>query len=111
MLGLIDGFGSCTLTHHFCLCEQACGCREMNLHAVRETLAVNMLSFFFILFAFLPCRRQVWGFETLTSEQRRYEEEEEKEGTGKAGKTGNLLYRKRGRVFPEVGCALDNLSL
>lgn len=43
---------------------------------------------------------QVWGFETLTSEQKL-------EGEDKS----DLLYRKRGRVYPEVGCALDNLSL
>ncbi|CAM9568808.1 unnamed protein product, partial [Discosporangium mesarthrocarpum] len=40
---------------------------------------------------------EVWGFETLTSEESRGTEAK--------------LYRKRGRVFPEVGCALDNLSL
>ncbi|CAM9913651.1 unnamed protein product, partial [Choristocarpus tenellus] len=41
---------------------------------------------------------EVWGFETLTSEQWRTS-------------GGWELYRKRGRVFPEVGCSLDNLSL
>lgn len=51
--------------------------------------------------AMLTVGLQVWGFETLTSEQLREQEE------GKGG----VLYRKRGRVFPEVGCALDNLSL
>ncbi|CAM9993489.1 unnamed protein product, partial [Ascophyllum nodosum] len=44
---------------------------------------------------------EVWGFETLTSEQLRRQKPDEI----------GLLYRKRARVFPEVGCALDNLSL
>ncbi|CAN0441611.1 unnamed protein product, partial [Ectocarpus sp. 8 AP-2014] len=51
----------------------------------------------------------VWGFETLTSEQlRKGEEQGDKDG---GGSCTDLLYRKRGRVFPETGCALDNLSL
>ncbi|CAM9566179.1 unnamed protein product [Chrysoparadoxa australica] len=38
----------------------------------------------------------VWGFETLTSEKLL---------------EGAKLYRKTARVFPEVGCGLDNLSV
>lgn len=52
-------------------------------------------------------RSQVWGFETLTSEQRR--QGGEVKDKGKADR--DLLYRKRGRVYPETGCALDNLTL
>lgn len=52
---------------------------------------------------------QVWGFETLTSEQLRKGEEQGDKNAGGSGT--DLLYRKRGRVFPETGCALDNLSL
>lgn len=37
----------------------------------------------------------VWGFEVLTSEEQ---------------KSGNL-YRKSGQVYPETGCALDDLAL
>jgi len=32
-------------------------------------------------------------------------ENKDKEGRG------GVLYRKRGRVYPETGCALDNLTL
>lgn len=56
---------------------------------------------------------QVWGFETLTSEQLR-PAGEGKEGKGRSkGDNGgsSALYRKRGRVYPETGCALDNLTL
>ncbi|CAB1103197.1 unnamed protein product [Ectocarpus sp. CCAP 1310/34] len=51
----------------------------------------------------------VWGFETLTSEQLRKKEDQGDKNGG--GSCTDLLYRKRGRVFPETGCALDNLSL
>lgn len=56
-------------------------------------------------------RSQVWGFETLTSEQLRPGEGRE-EGAGNGDNGGSsALYRKRGRVYPETGCALDNLTL
>lgn len=55
-------------------------------------------------------RSQVWGFETLTSEQRRRRQGgEEVKDECNIGR--NVLYRKRGRVYPETGCALDNLTL
>lgn len=53
--------------------------------------------------ALSACGGQIWGFETLTSEQKR----EETDGDTRS----SALYRKRGRVYPEAGCALDNLSL
>lgn len=64
---------------------------------------------------------QVWGFETLTSEQRRRKQQQQqgadREAQNKEGREGDsgsdcdVLYRKRGRVYPETGCALDNLTL
>lgn len=53
----------------------------------------------------------MWGFETLTSEQLR-PGGGDKEVDGKHDNGGgSALYRKRGRVYPETGCALDNLTL
>lgn len=63
---------------------------------------------------------QVWGFETLTSERRQLHQHQQQQGkdkesngnyNNKDNNTNSVVYRKRGRVFPEVGCALDNLSL
>ncbi|CAN0128973.1 unnamed protein product, partial [Hapterophycus canaliculatus] len=64
---------------------------------------------------------EVWGFETLTSEQRRRKQQQQQRaegethdkqgGAGGSGSDHDLLYRKRGRVYPETGCALDNLTL
>ncbi|CAM9858224.1 unnamed protein product [Scytosiphon promiscuus] len=64
---------------------------------------------------------EVWGFETLTSEQRRRKqrqqrteaeaENEDERSEGDRGDDHDLVYRKRGRVYPETGCALDNLTL
>ena len=60
---------------------------------------------------------QVWGFETLTSERRQLQQQQQQHGrhkdnnNNKDNSNSGVLYRKRGRVFPEVGCALDNLSL
>lgn len=63
-----------------------------------------------------PCvPPQVWGFETFTSERRQSRPEDSEAEPGRASggdaKDASSLYRKRARVFPEVGCALDNLSV
>lgn len=63
------------------------------------------------VFSALITHTQVWGFETLTSEQL-WPGGGGEEGKRKGDNGGSsALYRKRGRVYPETGCALDNLTL
>mmetsp|Transcript_31886 Transcript_31886/g.42116 ORF Transcript_31886/g.42116 Transcript_31886/m.42116 type:complete len:385 (+) Transcript_31886:166-1320(+) len=55
---------------------------------------------------------QVLGFEVLTSENLLPGIDElEGEKAAPLGDSGLRLYRKRGMVYPETGCALDNLQV